>query len=96
MHLCSEHWQKNASALNDIEIKCQCLFCFFLCFRSLAITVEGLRPQNPFLGTIVRLSSEKLRLDDVYEISFNKEPSEQFFMCMVLRLTTLCLLYALG
>ena len=37
---------KNASTLNDIDRKRQCLFCFFLCFRLLAITGDGLLSQN--------------------------------------------------
>ena len=77
MPLCFEHFtfdvSENTSALNDIERKRQCLVCFFLCFRLLAITGDGLLSQNPFLVATVRFSSEKLRLDA------SEESSKQFF-----------------
>ena len=64
---------KNASTLKDIERKRQCLFCFFLCFRLLAITLDALLSQNSFLvAKVVRFSSVKLHLDDVEENSFSK------------------------
>ena len=64
--------KKKASALSDIDSKCQCLLCFFLCLMLLAITGDGLLSQNPFLVATVRFYSEKLRLDDVEESSFSK------------------------
>ena len=83
MPLCFEHFTfesaKNASALNDIERKRQCLLCFFLCFRLLAFTGDILLSQSLFLVATVRLSPEKLRFDDIEESSFNKEFSEQIF-----------------
>ena len=64
--------EKSASALNDIERKRQCLFCFFLCFRLLAITEDGLLSRKFFLVATIRVLSEKFLLNDVEESNFNK------------------------
>ena len=54
-----------------LERKLQCLFCFFFCFKLLAITGDILLSQNLFLVATVRVSSETLRLDNVEECSFS-------------------------
>ena len=73
---------KNASALNDIarKRKIECLFCFFLRFKLLVITGDGLHSQNHFLVATLRFSAEKLRLHHAEESSCSKEFSEQIFM----------------
>ena len=47
-----------------------------LCFMLLAITGDGLLSQKPVLVAYVRVSAEKLCLDDVKQSSFSKEFSE--------------------
>ena len=63
----------------------------------LAVTGDGLLSQNPFLVATIRISSEKLLLDDVKESSFSNEFSVHFYgliLYMVSRLAIVYLFYA--